>query len=105
MGSSSKSDKNEANAAIRPMTEVPAAMPGQLDALSQQLAMGYGQQPSDLLGLMNQYYQPMQLPDYGPNASQAGETGTSSKSGGHGSIIQFLDSLEVTKPRRVFGRN
>lgn len=66
----------------RPMTEVPAAMPGQLDALSQQLAMGYGQQPSDLLSLMNQYYQPMQLPDYGPNAAPV--YGKDSKSGGGG---------------------
>lgn len=75
MGGSSKkksspaAEKDISNAAIRPMTEVPAAMPGQLDALSQQLAMGYGQQPADLLSLMNQYYQPMMLPDYGPNAA------------------------------------
>ena len=76
MGGSSKKKttsepepKDISNAAIRPMTGVPAAMPGQLDALSQQLAMGYGQQPSDLLSIMNQYYQPMMLPDYGPNAA------------------------------------
>lgn len=73
MGSSSKkssasAEKDVSNAAIRPMTQVPAAMPGQLDALSQQLAMGYGGQPSDLLAMLNQYYQPMQLPNYAPNA-------------------------------------
>ena len=74
MGSSSKkssasAEKDVSNAAIRPMTQVPAAMPGQLDALSQQLAMGFGAHPSDLLALMNQYYQPMQLPDYSPTAA------------------------------------
>jgi len=45
---------------------VPGAMPGQLDALSAQLAAGYGQSQPDILALLNQYYQPMQLPDYSP---------------------------------------
>lgn len=68
-------EKDVSNAAIRPMTQVPAAMPGQLDALSQQLAMGYGGQPSDLLAMLNQYYQPMQLPNYAPNAGPVMEKG------------------------------
>jgi len=67
--------KDVSNAAIRPMTQVPAAMPGQLDALSQQLAAGFGGQPADLLALMNQYYQPMQLPNYAPNAGPVMEKG------------------------------
>lgn len=49
---------------MRPTTTVPAAMPGQLDALSAQLAAGFGQSQPDILALLNQYYQPMQLPDY-----------------------------------------
>lgn len=88
MGGSSKkkttstpTEKDISNAAIRPMTEVPAAMPGQLDALSQQLAMGYGQQPADLLSIMNQYYQPMQLPDYGPNAGPVAPSSGSGTAG------------------------
>lgn len=91
MGGISKKNSNEkdiSNAAIRPMTEAPAAMPGQLDALSQQLSMGYGQQPSDLLSLMNQYYQPMQLPDYGPNAGPV-YAKPDEKKKGLGSIIDF----------------
>lgn len=97
MGGSSKKKiqsepekKDISNAAIRPMTEVPAAMPGQLDALSQQLAMGYGQQPSDLLSLMNQYYQPMMLPDYGPNAVPGAGAGSSDGNSNSGSIIDQL---------------
>jgi len=62
------------NAAMRPMTEVPAAMPGQLDALTQQLAMGFGMDQPDLLALLNQYYQPMSLPDYSPGAIPAPAT-------------------------------
>jgi hypothetical protein len=41
-------------------------MPGQLDALSAQLAAGYGQSQPDILALLNQYYKPMELPDYSP---------------------------------------
>lgn len=80
MGSSSKkaapAEKQEStyNAALRPMTEVPAAMPGQLDALTQQLAMGFGMAEPDLMALLNQYYQPMQLPDYSPGAIPAPAT-------------------------------
>lgn len=96
MGGSSKKkssepeDKNTINAAIRPMREVPAAMPGQLDALSQQLAMGYNAEPADLLSLMNQYYQPMMLPDYGLNAVPGAGAGSSDGNSNAGSIIDQL---------------
>lgn len=96
MGGSSKKkssepeDKNTINAAIRPMREVPAAMPGQLDALSQQLAMGYNAEPADLLSLMNQYYQPMMLPDYGPNAVPGASAGSSDGKSNTGSILDQL---------------
>lgn len=96
MGGISKKNSNEkdiSNAAIRPMTEVPAAMPGQLDALSQQLSMGYGQQPSDLLSLMNQYYQPMQLPDYGPNAAPVTPSNGGSNSSAKAKLNSFFNSL------------
>lgn len=99
MGGSSKSSapatvqKDISNAAIRPMTQVPAAMPDQLDALSQQLAMGYGGQPSDLLALMNQYYQPMQLPNYAPNAVPVVADQNSTQSGGVSSNKGLLAAL------------
>lgn len=41
---------------------LPAAMPGQIGLLSQQLARGFGGAPADYEGLLNSYYQPMQLP-------------------------------------------
>lgn len=49
-----------------PMDTVQPAMPGQLDAISQQLASGYGQSPTDIMAQLMQYYAPMQLPDYSP---------------------------------------
>lgn len=108
MGGSSKKkttsepeEKDISNAAIRPMREVPAAMPGQLDALSQQLAMGYGQQPSDLLSLMNQYYQPMQLPNYSadagpvaPSDKSSGGTGTANAHGFTPTVQSNYETLQ-----------
>jgi hypothetical protein len=49
-----------------PMDTVQPAMPGQLDAISHQLASGYGQSPTDIMSQLMQYYAPMQLPDYSP---------------------------------------
>ncbi len=65
-GSSKKKKSNEPTitAANRPTYTAPGAMPGQLDALSQQLAMGYGQSQPDIMAMLNQVYQPMNLPDY-----------------------------------------
>lgn len=54
-----------------PMDTVQPAMPGQLDALSQQLASGYGQAPGDLMANLMQYYAPMSLPDYSPQPAPA----------------------------------
>ena len=67
MGGSSKSAAPATTtpaATTRPTTTVPAAMPGQLDALSAQLAAGFGQSQPDILALLNQYYRPMKIPDY-----------------------------------------
>lgn len=100
MGGSSKKkssepeDKNTINAAIRPMREVPAAMPGQLDALSQQLAMGYNAEPADLLSLMNQYYQPMMLPDYGLNAGPVAPSDKSSGGTGNANAHGFTPTVQ-----------
>lgn len=79
MGGSSKSAAPAATtpaATTRPTTTVPAAMPGQLDALSAQLAAGFGQSQPDILALLNQYYQPMQLPDYSPQPAPTTPTRT-----------------------------
>lgn len=79
MGGSSKSAAPAATtpaATTRPTTTVPAAMPGQLDALSAQLAAGFGQSQPDILALLNQYYQPMQLPDYSPQPAATPTTPT-----------------------------
>lgn len=100
-GAKSNEGKDISNAAIRPMIEVPAAMPGQLDALSQQLAMGYGQQPVDLLSLMNQYYQPMQLPNYSadagpvaPSDKSSGGTGTANAHGFTPTVQSNYETLQ-----------
>lgn len=62
-GSGGSKDKNPT---VMPMDTVQPAMPGQLDALSQQLAAGYGQAPGDIMANLMQYYAPMSLPDYSP---------------------------------------
>lgn len=49
-----------------PMDTVQPAMPGQLNAISQQLSSGYGQAPADIMANLMQYYAPMSLPDYSP---------------------------------------
>jgi hypothetical protein len=79
MGGSSKSAAPAATtpaATTRPTMTVPGAMPGQLDALSAQLSAGYGQSQPDILALLNQYYSPMQLPDYSPQPAPTPTTPT-----------------------------
>jgi len=79
MGGSSKSAAPAATApaaTTRPTMTVPGAMPGQLDALSAQLSAGYGQSQPDILALLNQYYSPMQLPDYSPQPAATPTTPT-----------------------------
>src|SRR5690606_33942257 len=98
VGSSKKATKEtEHNAAMRPMTEVPAAMPGQLDALTQQLSMGFGMDQPDLQALLNQYYQPMNLPDYSPGATPAPATPDPSDTGP--SPLEMLLKLKGLKLR------
>ena len=69
MGGSSKSAAPAAAtpaATTQPTMTMQPAMPGQLDALSAQLPAGYGQSQPDILALLNQYYRPMEIPDYSP---------------------------------------
>lgn len=49
-----------------PMQTVQPGMPGQISTLADQLAAGFGQQPADILAQLQQYYQPMSLPNYAP---------------------------------------
>lgn len=51
-----------------PTFSMPAAMPGQLEAIAAQLGMGYGQDAGGMLSHMNTLYKPMLLPDYSPGA-------------------------------------
>lgn len=45
------------------MMTLPGAMPGQLEAISQQLAGGFGQNPTDILTMLQQLHKPMQVQD------------------------------------------
>jgi hypothetical protein len=69
-------------------------MPGQLDALSAQLAAGFGQSQPDILALLNQYYQPMQLPDYSPQPAPTPTTTTTPATGTTATPVK-------SDPRRV----
>lgn len=42
------------------------AMPGQLEALAQQLSAGFGQPAPDMLAYIQQFHRPMQVPDFSP---------------------------------------
>lgn len=68
MGGSSKNSSPATPAATpaptQPMQTIQPAMPGQLDALSQQLAMGFGQSQPDMLSYIQQFYKQMQVPDF-----------------------------------------
>jgi hypothetical protein len=65
-GKKSTAKTNTPAATTQPMQTVQPGMPGQIDALSQQLAAGFGQQPADIMTQLMQYYQPMSLPNYAP---------------------------------------
>jgi hypothetical protein len=65
-GGSSKKKDDKTTPTTQPMQTVQPGMPGQIDTLSQQLAAGFGQPQGDILAYLNQYYQPMSLPNYAP---------------------------------------
>lgn len=67
-GGKKSTKKTDTPATTQPMQTIQPGMPGQIDALSQQLAAGFGQQPNDMMSQLMQYYQPMSLPNYAPPA-------------------------------------
>ena len=52
-----------------PMQTIQPGMPGQISTLADQLAAGFGQNPADMLSQLQQYYQPMSIPNYAPVAT------------------------------------
>jgi len=78
MGSSGKTPTNPSAAASptpqQPTTTMQPFMPGMQQALADQLAMGYGQQPADLMAYLSSIYSPMALPDYSRPASTPAPT-------------------------------
>ena len=54
-----------------PMQTIQPGMPGQISTLADQLAAGFGQNPADMLSQLQQYYQPMSIPNYAPVAPTA----------------------------------
>lgn len=74
MGGSSKKATSETPAAAtptQPMQTIQPAMPGQLEALAQQLSAGFGQSAPDMMSYLQQFYKPMQVPDYSPQPAAA----------------------------------
>lgn len=66
-GGGKKNDTPKADTpTTAPMQTVQPGMPGQISTLADQLAAGFGQQPSDMLAQLQQYYQPMSIPNYAP---------------------------------------
>lgn len=53
-----------------PTFTMPAAMPGQLEAVANQLSAGFGQDPAGILSQMQTLYKPMILADYSPQAAK-----------------------------------
>lgn len=60
-------------------TGFPAAMPGQLEAIAQQLGMGFGSPPGggDFLSYLNNIYKPMPMPSSSPSDSDKTSKGRS----------------------------
>lgn len=66
-GGSKKSDtKKTETPTTQPVQTIQPGMPGQISTLADQLAAGFGQQPADIMAQLQQYYQPMSLPNYAP---------------------------------------
>lgn len=54
------------NPPTTPMQTIQPGMPGQISTLADQLAAGFGQNPADIMAQLQQYYQPMSIPNYAP---------------------------------------
>lgn len=81
MGGSSKKPTDPAAtpaASQQPMMTVQPAMPGQLEAIAQQLGAGFGQSAPDMMAYLQQFYKPMQVPDYSPKPAAPTPTPTAS---------------------------
>lgn len=57
-------DPNMPGGGIQGYTTMPPFMPGFDQAIAQQLAQGYGQQPQDFLDYFKQLYSPIRMPAY-----------------------------------------
>lgn len=106
MGGSSKKPTDPAAtpaASQQPMMTVQPAMPGQLEAIAQQLGAGFGQPAPDMLDYIRQFHRPMQVPDYSPRpaTTPAPATPTPTTPGGAKRGAQ-----ELTQPdsRMIFNR-
>lgn len=72
MGGSSKSAAPASTTTTpvqQPTTTMQPFQPGMQQALADQLAMGYGQQPADIMAYLSSIYKPMTVPDYSPKAA------------------------------------
>lgn len=87
------------------MQSIQPAMPGQLEALAQQLSAGFGQSAPDMLAYIQQFHRPMQVPDYSsrPAAATPPPAATPSptpvKNGGKGVQAQFDSRMIFNRSR------
>jgi hypothetical protein len=81
-GTTDKSKGTPSGVADRPRTTIQPAMPGQLEAISQQLAAGYGQPPDAIMAMLNEVYRPMSVPAAPGTPGAGGSTGGTGGTGG-----------------------
>jgi hypothetical protein len=107
MGGDSKKAPASSQAATpaptQAMQTIQPAMPGQLEALAQQLSAGFGQSAPDMLAYIQQFHRPMQVPDYSkgfvPPTNGAAATPAPTQSGGSTSR-----SSNRLSPEEIFKR-
>lgn len=100
MGGSSKKSSTDSAATTptpqQPTMTVQPFMPGMQQALADQLAMGYGQQPADIMAYLSNIYKPMTLPDYSkPASTPAPATGGPSPVSGGKGVTGALNKITV----------
>ncbi len=110
-GSSKKNDTPKTETpATTPMQTIQPGMPGQISTLADQLAAGFGQNPADILAQLQQYYQPMSIPNYAPGATvtptATTSTPTTSRPGAQTPVLSLNgQSLNLPQVSGVTGRN
>lgn len=107
MGKNSKKSDQPATPAAIPqpaMQTIQPAMPGQLEALAQQLSAGFGQPAPDMLAYIQQFHRPMQVPDYSPRpaTTPAPATPTPTTTGG---AKRGAQGLTQPDSRMIFNRS